>query len=42
MKRAGIVLALLVIAVGAWADSTYHALRTQISETVAHLPSKPD
>jgi hypothetical protein len=40
MKRAGIVLALLVIAVGAWADWTYHAIRTEISEIGVGLPSE--
>ncbi len=38
MKRAGIVLALLIIAVGAWVDWTYHAIRTEISEIGAGLP----
>jgi hypothetical protein len=40
MKRAGIVLALLIIAIGAWADWTYHAIRTEISEIGAGLPSE--
>jgi hypothetical protein len=40
MKRAGIVLALLIIAIGAWADWTYHAIRTEISEIGVGLPSE--
>jgi len=40
MKRAGIFLALLIIAVGAWVDWTYHAIRTEISEIGAGLPSE--
>ena len=40
MKRAGIVLALLIIAIGAWADWTYHGIRTEISEIGAGLPSE--
>lgn len=40
MKRAGIVLALLIIAVGAWVDWTYHSIRTEISEIGAGLPSE--
>jgi len=40
MKRAGIILALLIIAVGAWVDWTYHSIRTEISEIGAGLPSE--
>jgi hypothetical protein len=40
MKRAGIVLALLIIAIGAWIDWTYHSIRTEISEISAGLPSE--
>ncbi len=40
MKRAGILLALLIIAVGAWIDWTYHAIRTEISEIGVGLPSE--
>lgn len=40
MKRAGIVLAFLIIAIGAWADWTYHGIRTEISEIGAGLPSE--
>ncbi len=40
MKRAGIVLALLIIAAGAWVDWTYHSIRTEISEIGVRLPSE--
>jgi hypothetical protein len=40
MKRVGVVLALLIIAVGAWVDWTYHSIRTEISEMGSALPSE--
>ncbi|MGE5261066.1 MAG: hypothetical protein ACM3MH_09355 [Actinomycetota bacterium] len=40
MKRAGIVLALLIILLGAWVDWTYHSIRTEVSEIGVGLPSE--
>jgi hypothetical protein len=40
MKRLGLVLALLIIAVGAWIDWSYRAARTAIAEIGSRLPSE--
>jgi hypothetical protein len=40
MKRLGLVLALLIIAVGAWVDLSYRAARTAIAEIGSRLPSE--
>lgn len=37
--RLGLILAAVVIAVGAWFDWTYHAIRTEIAELKTRLPS---
>lgn len=40
MKRLGLILAALIIGVGAWIDWTYHAIRTEIAELGSRLPSE--
>ncbi len=40
MKRVGLVLALLIIAAGAWVDWSYRAARTAIAEIGSRLPSE--
>ena len=40
MKRLGLVLALLIIAAGAWVDWSYRAARTAIAEIGSRLPSE--
>jgi hypothetical protein len=40
MKRVGLVLALLIIAAGAWVDWSYRAARTSITEIGSRLPSE--
>jgi hypothetical protein len=40
MKRLGLILAVLIIAIGAWADWSYRAVRTEIAEIKARLPSE--
>jgi hypothetical protein len=39
MKRLGLIIALIIVAVGAWIDWTYHAVRTNVTELTASLPS---
>jgi hypothetical protein len=39
MKRLGLILALIIVALGAWFDWTYHAVRTDVTELGASLPS---
>jgi hypothetical protein len=38
MKWLGLVLAVVIIAVGAWFDWTYHAIRTEIADLQSVLP----
>lgn len=38
--RLGLIVAAVVVAVGAWFDWTYHAMRTEIAELQARLPSQ--
>ncbi|MGZ8417403.1 MAG: hypothetical protein ACXWVQ_10560 [Methyloceanibacter sp.] len=40
MKRLGLILALLIIAIGAWVDWSYRAARTEIAEIGSRLPSE--
>jgi hypothetical protein len=40
MKRLGLILAVLTIAIGAWADWSYRAARTEIAEIKSRLPSE--
>ena len=40
MKRLGLILAVLIIAIGAWFDWTYHSIRTEIAEIQSRLPSE--
>jgi len=40
MKWLGLVLAVVIIAVGAWFDWTYHAVRTEIADLQSVLPSE--
>ena len=40
MKRLGLILALLIIAAGAWLDWSYRAARTGIAEISSRLPSE--
>ena len=40
MRRLGLVLALVIIAVGAWFDWTYRATRTEVAELQSRLPSE--
>lgn len=42
MKRLGLIVALIVVALGAWFDWTYHAVRTDVTELSASLPSVDD
>jgi hypothetical protein len=42
MIRWGLILAAVIIAAGAWFDWTYHAIRTEIAELQARLPSEED
>ena len=30
MKRVGLIIALIIVALGAWIDWTYHAVRTDV------------
>jgi hypothetical protein len=39
MKRLGLIIALIIVALGAWIDWTYHAVRTDVTELSASLPS---
>jgi len=40
MKRLGLILAVLIIAIGAWTDWSYRAARTAIAEIKSRLPSE--
>ena len=40
MKRLGLILALVIIAAGAWLDWSYRAARTGIAEIGSRLPSE--
>ena len=40
MKRLGLILALLIIAAGAWVDWSYRAARTELAEIGSRLPSE--
>lgn len=40
MKWFGLVLAIMIIAVGAWFDWTYHAIRTEVADLGSRLPSE--
>jgi len=42
MKRLGLIIALIIVALGAWFDWTYHAVRTDVTELSAGLPSVED
>ena len=42
MKRVGLIIALIIVALGAWVDWTYHAARTDVTELGASLPSVDD
>jgi hypothetical protein len=42
MIRWGLILAAVIIAVGAWFDWTYHAIRTEIAELSSSLPSEEE
>jgi hypothetical protein len=39
MKGVGLIIAVIVVALGAWVDWTYHAVRTDVTELGASLPS---
>ena len=39
MKKFAVLIALIIVAFGAWIDWTYHAVRTDVSELNASLPS---
>jgi len=40
MTRLGLILAALIIAIGAWADWSYRAVRTEMAEIKSRLPSE--
>jgi hypothetical protein len=40
MKRLGLILAVLIIAAGAWVDWSYRAARTELAEISSRLPSE--
>ena len=42
MKRLGLIIALIIVALGAWVDWTYHAVRTDVTELSVGLPSVED
>jgi hypothetical protein len=42
MKRLGLILALIIVAIGAWLDWTYRAIRTDVVDLRASLPSVED
>jgi hypothetical protein len=42
MKRLGLIIALIIVALGAWFDWTYHSVRTDVTELSASLPSVED
>jgi hypothetical protein len=42
LKRVGLIIALIIVALGAWLDWTYHAVRTDVTELSASLPSVED
>jgi hypothetical protein len=39
VKRVGLIIALIIVVLGAWLDWTYHAVRTDVTELSASLPS---
>ncbi len=41
MIRLGLILALVIIAAGAWLDWSYHAMRTEIAELRSRLNDGP-
>jgi len=41
MIRLGLILALVIIAAGAWLDWSYHAMRTEIAELQSRLNDGP-
>jgi hypothetical protein len=42
MKRVGLIIAIIIVALGAWVDWTYHAVRTDVTELSASLPTVDD
>jgi hypothetical protein len=42
MKRLGLILALIIVALGAWVDWSYHSVRTEVTELGSSLPSVQD
>jgi hypothetical protein len=40
MKWFGLVLAIVIIAIGAWFDWTYHSIRTEVTDLGSRLPSQ--
>ncbi len=40
MKWFGLVLAIVIVAIGAWFDWTYHAIRTEVADLGSRLPSE--
>jgi hypothetical protein len=40
MKWFGWVLAIVIIAVGAWFDWTYHSIRTEVTDLGSRIPSE--
>ena len=42
MKRLGLILALIIVAIGAWVDWSYHSARTDVAELSSSLPSVED
>jgi hypothetical protein len=42
MKKIGLLLALILIAIGAWVDWSYRSARTGVTELAASLPSVED
>lgn len=42
MKRVGLIIAVIIVALGAWVDWTYHAVRTDVTELSASLPTVDD
>ena len=42
MRRLGLILAVIIVALGAWFDWTYHAIRTDVVDLGSSLPSVED
>jgi hypothetical protein len=40
MKWFGLVVAIVIIALGAWFDWTYHSIRTEVADLGSRLPSE--